>query len=51
MKNLTLFNTRNLCILFTLFLTLSQAQSLESKIDKILSTQFKTNETGVSASC
>lgn len=49
MKNLTLFNTRNLCILFTLFLTLSQAQSLESKIDKILSTQFKTNETGVSA--
>ena len=49
MKNLTLFNTSNLCILFTLFFTLSQAQSLESKIDKILSTQFKTNETGVSA--
>ena len=49
MKNFTSFNTINLCILFTLFFTLSQAQSLESKIDKILRTQFKTNETGVSA--
>ena len=49
MKNFTFFNTINLCILFTLFFTLSQAQSLESKIDKILRTQFKTNETGVSA--
>jgi CubicO group peptidase (beta-lactamase class C family) len=49
MKNFTSFSTINLCILFTLFFTLSQAQSLESKIDKILRTQFKTNETGVSA--
>jgi CubicO group peptidase (beta-lactamase class C family) len=49
MKNFTFFNTINLCILFTFFFSLSHAQSLESKIDKILRTQFKTNETGVSA--
>jgi len=38
-----------LSIICTFFFNLSQAQSLESKIDKILGNQFKSNETGVSA--
>jgi CubicO group peptidase (beta-lactamase class C family) len=38
-----------LIISCSLYFNSSQAQSLESKIDKILSNQFKSNETGVSA--
>lgn len=38
-----------LIIICALYFNSSQAQSLESKIDKILSNQFKSNETGVSA--
>ncbi|MFK8060086.1 MAG: serine hydrolase [Polaribacter sp.] len=49
MKQLPFFKTIMLCVLCSFFLTSSQAQSLESKIDKILSNQFKSNETGVSA--
>lgn len=36
-------------ILYVFFFNVSQGQSLESKIDKILGNQFKNNETGVSA--
>jgi CubicO group peptidase (beta-lactamase class C family) len=49
MKKLLFFKTTHLCILFTLFFAFSHAQDLETKIDKILKNQFKTNETGVSA--
>lgn len=38
-----------LIIICALYFNSSQSQSLESKIDKILSNQFKSNETGVSA--
>lgn len=38
-----------LSVLFAFFIAAGNAQSLEVKIDKILSNQFKTNETGVSA--
>jgi CubicO group peptidase (beta-lactamase class C family) len=38
-----------LIIICALYFNDIQAQSLESKIDKILSNQFKSNETGVSA--
>jgi len=49
MKTYSFLKTTIICVLFALSFTSNTAQSLESKIDNILSKQFKTNETGVSA--
>ena len=49
MKISAFFKSTVLSIICTLFFTTSYTQSLESKIDKILKDQFKSNETGVSA--
>tara|TARA_R110001592_G_scaffold69808_2_gene214178 strand:- start:2341 stop:3993 length:1653 start_codon:yes stop_codon:yes gene_type:complete len=43
------FKSTVVIILYVFFFNVSQAQSLASKIDKILGNQFKNNETGVSA--
>ena len=49
MKTHSFFKSAVLCILCVFFFNTIKAQSLESKIDEILSNQFKSNETGVSA--
>ncbi|SDS15783.1 CubicO group peptidase, beta-lactamase class C family [Polaribacter sp. KT25b] len=49
MKNLLFFKSTLLTVICVFFFNVSQAQSLASKIDKILTNQFKNNETGVSA--
>mgnify|MGYP000247624911 CR=1 FL=1 len=49
MKISIFFKITALSIIGSLFFSTINAQSLESKIDNILSNQFKSNETGVSA--
>lgn len=49
MKTYKFLKPTILSILCAFFFTTNQAQSLESKIDNVLSNQFKSNETGVSA--
>lgn len=49
MKTHSFYKSAVLCILCIFFFNTNKAQNLESKIDKILSNQFKSNETGVSA--
>ena len=49
MKISVFFKSTVLSVLCALIFTRTQAQSLESKIDKVLSNQFKSNEAGVSA--
>ncbi len=49
MRTTTFMKSTVLTFITVLFFTTNQAQSLESKIDKILANQFKSNETGVSA--
>ena len=49
MKKILQSNIFGVFTLFLLSVTVISAQSLESKIDKILTNQFKSNETGVSA--
>jgi CubicO group peptidase (beta-lactamase class C family) len=49
MKTDSFVKSTLVCILFALFFTPIKAQSLTSKIDAILSNQFQSNETGVSA--
>jgi CubicO group peptidase (beta-lactamase class C family) len=49
MKIYSFLKSTLVCILFAFSFTTIKAQSLESKIDAILSNQFKSNETGVSA--
>jgi CubicO group peptidase (beta-lactamase class C family) len=49
MKTHSFYKSAVLCILCVFFFNIIKGQSLESKIDKILSNQFKSNETGVSA--
>ena len=49
MRNYRSFKIAVLSLVFMMFFNISKAQNLESKIDKILTNQFKSNETGVSA--
>jgi CubicO group peptidase (beta-lactamase class C family) len=49
MKKILHFKTVLLSLLCFLFLIIGQAQTLESKIDKLLQAEFKANEPGVSA--
>ncbi|WP_298778563.1 serine hydrolase [uncultured Polaribacter sp.] len=49
MKTTSFFKPIILSFFCVLFFNVSHAQSLESKIDKIVSNQFKSNETGVAA--